>query len=333
MKTENKIVAFKGFDSDMSCRGFKYEVGKEYMHEGIVEKCGSGFHACEFPLDVFNFYPPSSRFAKVSLSGEIDRGNDKIAAAKISISAEIKLPELVSSAVDFIFGLVDWSNKKESNTGYQSAATNTGYRSAATNTGDRSAATNTGDQSAATNTGYRSAATNTGDRSAATNAGYQSAATNTGDQSAATNTGNRSAATNTGNQSAATNTGYQSAATNTGDRSAATNTGNQSAATNTGYQSAATNTGYRSAATNTGDRSAATNTGDRSAANVEGEKSVAISSGYQGKAKASKGSAIFLVFRDEEYNIIHAKAAIAGNEIKPDTWYSLDEIGNFVEVE
>jgi hypothetical protein len=243
MKTENEVVAFKGFDSNMSCRGFKYEIGKSYSHDGKVEKCGSGFHACEFPLDVFNFYPPSSRFAKVSLSGEIDRGNDKIAAAKIRISAEIKLPELVSNAVDFIFNLVDWSNKKESNTG---------YRSAATNTGDQSAATNTGDQSAATNTGYRSAATNTGD---------------------------------------------------------------QSAATNTGYQSAATNTGYQSAA------------------NVEGEKSVAISSGYQGKAKASKGSAIFLVFRDEEYNIIHAKAAIAGNEIKPDTWYSLDEIGNFVEVE
>jgi hypothetical protein len=104
-------------------------------------------------------------------------------------------------------------------------------------------------------------------------------------------------------------------ATNTGDRSAATNTGYQSAATNTGYQSAATNTGYQSAATNTGDQSAATNTG---------KEGVALASGYEGRVSGSKGNALFLVERDNQYKIISAWAGIVGRDgIKPDVFYML----------
>ena len=136
---------------------------------------------------------------------------------------------------------------------------------------------------------------------------------------------------NTGNQSAATNTGYRSAATNTGYQSAATNTGNRSAATNTGYQSAATNTGNQSAATNTGDQSAATNTGYRSAATVEGKHSVAISTGVYGKAKARQGSAIVLVNRTDEGEIVHIRCAIAGKDIEADVFYMLNDDGDFVK--
>ena len=238
MKKENKkIIAYKGFDKNLKCRDYQYEIGKTFEHDGAVKACESGFHACEYPLDVFSYYPPSSsRFAIVKMHGETSKDSDdtKIASAKITIETEIKLPEMINRAVDWIKNKINWSDDNTSNTGYRSAATNTGNQSAATNTGDWSAATNTGNWSAATNTGY------------------QSAATNTGDWSAATNTGNRSAATNTGNWSAATNTGYQSAATNTGNRSAATNTGNWSAATNTGNRSVAEVSGRGSIAITTG---------------------------------------------------------------------------------
>jgi len=219
------LIAFKGFDANLSCRGFQFEVGQSYEHSGPVKACESGFHAVEYSLDVFGYYPPSdSRFCTVSMSGEISRGasDSKVAAAKLTVVAEIGIPGIVSHAVRWILDRIDSSKAQTAtNTGYLSAATNTGDLSAATNTGDLSAATNTGDQSAATNTGYRSAATNTG---------YRSAATNTGD---------RSAATNTGDQSAATNTGDQSAATNTGDRSAATVSGKNSVAIATGFESKA----------------------------------------------------------------------------------------------
>ncbi|EMA3967771.1 hypothetical protein U2845_002068 [Salmonella enterica] len=315
-----EIVTFKGFNKDLKCRGFQFAIGETFHHDGKVEACGSGFHACECPFDVFSYYPPAeSRYAETISFGVIDReeiGDTKIASASITIKAELTLPQFIQRGIEWIWSKIDKSLEQQIMTGDQSAATNTGNRSAATNTGNQSAATNTGDQSAATNTGYRSAATNTGNRSAATN---------TGDQSAATNTGDRSAATNTGDQSAATNTG---------DQSAATNTGNWSAATNTGNWSAATNTGNRSAATNTGNRSAATNTGNWSAAEVSGSQSVAAAFGIEGKARASEGAAIVLCYRDEDGELIHIRASKVGeNGIMPDTWYQLDEDGEFVECE
>ncbi|HAK8788669.1 TPA: hypothetical protein H2X56_002903 [Salmonella enterica] len=342
-----EIVTFKGFNKDLKCRDFQFEIGKTFHHDGKVEACVSGFHACECPFDVFSYYSPAdSRFAETISFGITNReedGDTKIASASITIKAELTLPQFIQRGIEWIWSKIDKSLEQQIMCGNCSAATNTGNRSAATNTGDWSAATNTGNWSAATNTGNRSAATNTGNCSAATNTGNRSAATNTGDWSAATNTGNRSAATNTGNRSAATNTGNRSAATNTGYWSAATNTGYWSAATNTGYWSAATNTGNRSAATNTGNRSAATNTGDWSAATntgnwsaaeVSGSQSVAAAFGIEGKARASEGGAIVLCYRDEDGELIHIRASKVGeNGIMPNTWYQLNEDGEFVACE
>ena len=219
---KKEIIAYKGFDESLKCRGYQYEIGKTFEHDGAVKACESGFHACEYPLDVFSYYPPSSsRFAIVKMYGETskDGDNTKIASAKITIETEIKLPEMINRAVDWIKNKINWSDDNTSNTGNWSVATNTGYQSAATNTGNWSAATNTGDRSAATNTGYQSAATNTGNWSVATNTGNWSAATNTGDQSAATNTGNWSAATNTGDRSVAEVSGRGSIAITIGHNS------------------------------------------------------------------------------------------------------------------
>ncbi|ECH2712504.1 hypothetical protein FOJ81_07050 [Salmonella enterica] len=279
-----EIVTFKGFNKDLKCRDFQFAIGETFHHDGKVEACGSGFHACECPFDVFSYYPPAeSRYAETISFGITDSeegGDTKIASSSITIKDELTLPQFIQRGIEWIWSKIDKSLEQQIISGNQSAATNTGYQSAATNTGNRSAATNTG---------------------------YQSAATNTGNRSAATNTGNRSAATNTGN------------------RSAATNTGNQSAATNTGNQSAATNTGYQSAATNTG---------DWSAAEVSGSQSVAASLGIEGKARASEGGAIVLCYRDEDGELIHIRASKVGeNGIMPDTWYQLDEDGEFVECE
>ena len=256
MVEENKeIIAYKGFNQDWTCRGYQYEVGKTYVHKGDVKAYRSGFHACEYPLDVLSYYSPAvSKFAVVKMSGETSKDSDdtKIASAKITIETEINLPEMVKKAVEWIKGKVDWDAAKVSNTGDWSAATNTGYRSAATNTGDWSAATDTGNRSVATNTGNRSVATNTGDLSVATN---------------------------------------------------------------------------------TGDWSVATNTGNRSVAEVSGEQSIAVALGWQSKAKASIDGAIVCVYRNDDGELIHIKASKVGeNNIKADTWYTLDEFGEFIEV-
>ncbi|MEW2970274.1 DUF7666 domain-containing protein [Pseudomonas aeruginosa] len=321
--SEEVVTAYKGFKQDLTCRGYQFEIGGTYKHEGEVKACASGFHSCEYPLDVFGYYTPGeSRFAIVKASGQLSRHDDdsKIASATLVVEAEISMPTMISRALDWIMSKVD---KSVEQTVVGGTASNTGNRSAASNTGYQSAASNTGYQSAASNTGYQSAASNTGD---------YSAASNTGNRSAASNTGYQSAASNTGDYSAASNTGYQSAASNTGDYSAASNTGNRSAASNTGYQSAASNTGDYSAASNTGYQSAASNTGDYSAAEVSGKESVAASLGIEGRARASAGSAIVLCHRDDEGRLIHIRASKVGeNGVEPDTWYQLNAEGEFVE--
>ncbi|HCT0110873.1 TPA: hypothetical protein OTK35_000038 [Salmonella enterica subsp. enterica serovar Montevideo] len=179
-----EIVTFKGFNKDLKCRDFQFAIGETFHHDGKVEACGSGFHACECPFDVFSYYPPAeSRYAETISFGVTDRkeeGDTKIASASITIKAELTLPQFIQRGIEWIWSKIDKSLEQQIMTGDRSAATNTGYRSAATNTGDRSAATNTGNWSAATNTGNWSAATNTGDRSAAEVSGSQSVAASLG---------------------------------------------------------------------------------------------------------------------------------------------------------
>ena len=207
------MKCYKGFDKDLKCRDFKYEIGKEYEEER-AEICDTGFHACENPLDVFGYYAPAdSRYCEVELDANDQKSDDsKRVGKKISIKAEIGIAGIIKAGLEYIKDQVNWDDDKKSNTGNRSAATNTGNYSAATNTGNRSAATNTGNRSAATNTGNYSAATNTGNCSAATNTGDCSAATNTGNRSAATNTGDYSAATVEGKESVAMAIGYNSKA-------------------------------------------------------------------------------------------------------------------------
>ena len=155
------MKGYKGFDKDLKCSDFQYEVGKDYTTEGKIEACKNGFHFCENPMDVLGYYPPSdSRYCIVESSGQEDRDgyDSKVATSKIHISAEIGLKGLIEAGVKFILDKVNWKDNKESNIGNWSAATNTGNRSAATNTGDQSAATNTGNWSAAIVSGKGSVA-------------------------------------------------------------------------------------------------------------------------------------------------------------------------------
>ena len=199
----NKIIGYKGFDEGLKCRDFQFEIGKTYKHDGPVVACQSGFHFCERPMDVWEFYGPRNEFCVVEAVEGIKEGTKSV-TGEITIQRKISIKEMVDITVSQILAGI-----KETKTG-------DGEKSAATNTGDRSAATNTGVQSAATNTGGGSAATNTGSRSAATNTGYKSAASNTGDYSAATNTGENGVALCTGTESKSSVEGANGVAISTG---------------------------------------------------------------------------------------------------------------------
>ena len=224
---EQKLKTYKAFDKDLSCRGFKYEVGKEYEETGDIKACEKGFHACPYPLDVFGYYAPAgSRFCEVEQSGKIDGSeSDKVCSSKIRIGAELDIRGLVKAAVSFVKERC--TNECNAEPGKPATA---GDRGAAT-AGDRGAAT-AGNYGAAT-AGDRGAAT--AGYSGAATAGYSGAAT-AGDRGAAT-AGDRGAAT-AGNYGAATAGNYGAATA--GDSGAAT-AGNYGAATARGKASTGSN--------------------------------------------------------------------------------------------
>lgn len=133
------MKCFKGFDKDLKCRDFQYEIGKEYEEER-AEICDTGFHACENPLDVFGYYAPAdSRYCEVELDANDQKSDDsKRVGKKISIKAEIGIAGIIKAGLEYIKDQVNWDDDKKSNTGDWSAATNTGDWSAATVEGKES---------------------------------------------------------------------------------------------------------------------------------------------------------------------------------------------------
>ena len=180
------MKAYKGFDKDLKCRGYQYEIGKTY-EEPKAELCKSGFHACKVPLDVLEYYSPAnSRYCEVDLDGVSDEQSDdsKVAGSKIKIGAEIGIPGLVKAHVEWVkSNITNEHNGGKAATAGDCGVATAGNRGAAT-AGDCGVAT-AGDRGVAT-AGNRGAAT-AGYYGAAT-AGYYGAAT-AGDCGAATSRG------------------------------------------------------------------------------------------------------------------------------------------------
>ena len=152
---EQKIKAYKAFDKDLSCRGFKYEVGKEYEETGYIKVCEKGFHACPYPLDVFGYYAPAgARFCEVEQSGKIDDSeSNKVCSSKIRIGAELDIRGLVKAAVSYVKERC--TNECNAEPGKPATAGNHGAATA----GNHGAAT-AGDSGAATARGKASTGSN-----------------------------------------------------------------------------------------------------------------------------------------------------------------------------
>ena len=169
---EETVISYKGFDNAWKCRDFQYKVGKTFTHDGSVNACESGFHACEYPLDVFEYYPPAgSRFAVVKQYGELSRHDvdSKVASKSISIMAAISISGLVESAIEY-------TSRHCKPIDPESPASATGDHGAASATGTQGAASATGDQGAASAAGYKGAASATGKASVAAATGLNGSA-------------------------------------------------------------------------------------------------------------------------------------------------------------
>ena len=198
--------AFKGFNKDLTCRGYQYEEGKEF-HTERAECCDTGFHACEYPLDCFGYYDPAhSVYHEVELSGEMDKSGDntKVCATDIKIGARLSIAGLVKMAIDFTMSKVNKEAGSDERHGFASAtgdygaSSATGYKGASSATGDYGASSATGYKGASSATGYKGASSATGDYGASSATGYKGASSATGNYGASSATGNCGASSATG---------------------------------------------------------------------------------------------------------------------------------------
>lgn len=293
-------VGFKGFDSDMKCRGKQYAENTVFTEKG-GNICEPGvIHFCEYPLNVFDYYPPVrngeiSTYAQVESLVEPQRREGKCATTKIRIGEKIDFAGLAKAAVDFVS-----ERAKEGRTFNQCAVSTFGPQSAASTSIDMSVADVAGPQSIAGSCGYKSIASAVGG------------------QSIAGTSGDMSIARTAGSWSIAGASGFQSVADNSGDLSIASASGNFSVAHNSG------------------NRGTANASGDLSIASVSGRESFAIATGIEGKAKGALGCYIACAewsYDDEgNHQVKNFKTAkVDGKKIKPDTLYMLKD-GKFVEV-
>ena len=171
--------AFKGFNKDLTCRGYQYEEGKEF-HTERAECCDTGFHACEYPLDCFGYYDPAhSVYHEVELSGEMDKSGDntKVCATDIKIGARLSIAGLVKMTIDFTMSKVNKEAGSDERHGFASATGNCGASSA---TGDYGASSATGNCGASSATGDYGASSATGDYGASSATGNCGASSATG---------------------------------------------------------------------------------------------------------------------------------------------------------
>jgi hypothetical protein len=109
------ITSYKAFDKNMQCRGFQYEVGKEYEMDGEIKCCNRGFHACKSPIEVWNYYDMlNSRYAEVEQSGKIEKeeNSTKVCSSHIKIKAELKLADIINIGVEWLKDITSPSKVK-----------------------------------------------------------------------------------------------------------------------------------------------------------------------------------------------------------------------------
>ena len=193
--TDLPVVAYKGFNSDLTCRGFQYAEGKAYAQDEDARLCSTGFHACLDPLDVLTYYhhADGAVYHQVELGADAKRdesSDSKVASKTIKIGAKIDIFGMVKVHFRAVWDRVNTAKaeaESRARTALESGAE-------AASSGDQSTAASSGDRSTAASSGDRSTAASSGDRSTAASSGYQSTAASSGDQSTVKVTGAESIA-------------------------------------------------------------------------------------------------------------------------------------------
>ena len=326
------MKAYTGFDKDLKCRGFQYEVGKEYEEEN-ASLCKKGFRACENPLDTFRYYAPTdSRYCEVEIEDNGERSSDdsKVCGKHIRIGAEIGLKGVINAGVRFVFDKCE-SAAEECASGWRgnaAASGESGNAAASGNLGNAAASGESGNAAASGWSGNAAASGESGNAAASGNLGNAAASGESGNAAASGWSGNAAASGWRGNAAASGVRGNAAASGESGNAAASGESGNAAAS---GWRGNAAASGVRGNAAASGESGTAAVTGWHGKASAIGKQCVAVAWGADSVARGTMGNWIVVSERDDDGNIIDAKIAkVDGETIMADTWYKLEN-GEIVE--
>ena len=317
---ENAIVAYKAFDENFRCRDFQYEVGKEYEIKGKIKCCKRGFHACESPMEVFDYYDMfNSRFAEVEQSGQIDKEDDnkstKICSSRIKIKTELKLADIINLGIEWLKDITSSSKVKadtylNDNGGDSAQIVSSGYSAQIGSSGYFAKIGSSGDYAQIGSIGYFAKIGSSGDYSKIGSSGKSAKIGSSGDDVKIGSIGD---------YSKIGSSGYYAQICSSGDYAKIGSSGDSAQIGSSG------------------DSAKIGSSGDSAKINSTGEYSVIMCAGKNSAAKAKAGSWITLSewVYDEEKGITIPKCVkteyVDGKRIKADTWYQLKK-GKFIEV-
>ena len=319
------IKSYKGFDKNLRCRGFQYKIGGIYEMDGKIKMCNRGFHACESPFDVFDYYTMiDSRFCEVEQDGNIskwDRGT-KICSSKIKIKAELKLADMINLGVEWLKEITSPEKIKTSIKDNSS-----GNNAQIGSSGDGAKISSSGYDARIGSSGYRAQIGSSGDGAKIGSSGYRAKIGSSGNNAQIGSSGNNARIGSSGNNAQIGSSGNNAKIGSSGDGAKIGSSG---------YDAQIGSSGDGAQIGSSGDGAQISSSGYGAKIDSTGEDCVIMCAGINSVAKASKGSWVTLSewsYSEEKqrYIPICVKTEfVDGEKIKADTYYSLKG-GVFVE--
>ncbi len=325
--SENVITSYKGFDKNMQCRGFQYEVGKEYEMDGEIKCCNRGFHACKSPLEVWDYYDMlNSRFAEVEQSGKIDEEekSTKVCSSHIKIKAELKLADIINIGVEWLKEITSPSKVKATD-------------KLVDNSGDYAQIGSSGYSAKIGSSGYSAKIGSSGDSAQIGSSGYSAKIGSSGYYAQIGSSGYYAKIGSSGDYAKIGSSGYYAQIGSSGDSAQIGSSGDSAQIGSSGDYAQIGSSGDYAQIGSSGYSAKIGSSGDSAQIDSTGEDSVIMCAGNKSKAKAKIGSWITLAeweWSDDKnrYVPVCVKTEyVDGVNIKADTWYQLKN-GKFVEV-
>ena len=361
--SEKVIKSYKAFNKNMQCRGFQYEVGKEYEMDGEIKCCERGFHACKSPMEVWNHYDMlSSRFAEVEQSGKIEEeGNStKVCSSRIKIKAELKLADIIKVGVEWLKDITSPTKVKATGTlndssgnsaqigssgnyaqigssGNYAQIGSSGYSAKIGSSGYYAQIGSSGNSAQIGSSGYYAQIGSSGYSAKIGSSGYYAQIGSSGNYAQIGSSGYYAQIGSSGYSAQIGSSGNSAQIGSSGNYAQIGSSGNSAKIGSSGNSAQIGSSGNYAQIGSSGNYAKIGSSGDAAKIGSTGEDSVIMCAGKESKAKAKVGSWITLAewkWNDEKnrYVPVCVKTEyVDGENIKADTLYQLKN-GEFVEV-